>query len=151
MRFARFGHPGLGRRLVVSVLAPTALAIGLPCAGAAIADTVGQMQGLRRVLIVAAPAEADARFVAQRHVLDGWTRGAADRDVTRVEIAGTDARGADDTAAALRRRYRLATGAFTIVLIGKDGHVAYRAHVPVSGQSLEAVIDAMPMRRAGQR
>jgi hypothetical protein len=128
-----------------------AAAAGLLGASVSPAASVGQMQGERRVLIVAAPVTGDARLATQRWMLAGWARGAADRDVTQVTILGDTVTGADDDAQVLRRRYRLATGAFAVVLIGKDGHEALRSDRPVVARALEATIDAMPMRRAGQR
>jgi hypothetical protein len=120
-------------------------------ASASPAASVRQLQGERRVLIVAAPATGVARLATQRRMLASWGREAADRDVTQVTILGNMVMGADDDAYALRRRYRLGKGAFAVVLIGKDGHEAFRSDRPVSARALEATIDAMPMRRAGQR
>ena len=59
--------------------------------------------------------------------------------------------GARDTAASLRTRLRLPAARFAIVLIGKDGTVALRSAEPVPADTLQGRIDAMPMRRAGQR
>jgi hypothetical protein len=36
-------------------------------------------------------------------------------------------------------------------LIGKDGHLALHSHTVLTGTQLEGVIDAMPMRKSGQR
>jgi hypothetical protein len=38
-----------------------------------------------------------------------------------------------------------------VVLVGKDGHAALRRSEPIDASTLVATIDAMPMRRAGQR
>ena len=57
----------------------------------------------------------------------------------------------DDTADALRQRFALPPDRFTVLLIGKDGHVAVRSGEPLQGADLTRIIDAMPMRRAGQR
>lgn len=113
--------------------------------------TVAGMRDRRRVLIVAAPAADDPRLLAQRAALAGWATGAADRDVSVVEVIGATVTGAADPAAALRARYRLASGTFAAVLLGKDGHEAYRSAAPVTAATLRATIDAMPMRRAGGR
>ena len=59
--------------------------------------------------------------------------------------------GADDQAAALRRRLHLPASRFGVVLVGKDGNVALRSSAVVRAGDLAAAIDAMPMRRAGQR
>ena len=48
---------------------------------------------------------------------------------------------------ALTKRFDADPQSFTVVLIGKDGHDAYRSKEPVTAQSLFSRIDAMPMRR----
>ena len=120
-------------------------------AAAMAAATVADMRYERRVLIVAAPNEADARRIAQRASLEAMPQELGDRDVTVVEVTGDSVRGATDSAAALRTRWRLPKAAFGIVLVGKDGHAALRRAEPVDRATLVATIDAMPMRRAGQR
>lgn len=112
--------------------------------------SVAAMQDRRRILIVAAPTATDPRLVAQRNTLAGW-RGAADRDVTVVEVVGDTVTGASDTATSLRHQYRLPATRFAVALVGKDGHVALRADQPILAERLQGRIDAMPMRRAGQR
>ncbi|WP_457354885.1 DUF4174 domain-containing protein [Sphingomonas sp. UYP23] len=126
------------------------LAAALVAASGATAS-VAEMRHQRRVLIVAAPSEADARRTAQRAALDGMPKELDDRDVTVVEITGDTVRGAKDSAAALRTRWRLPKAAFGMVLVGKDGHAALRRAEPIDRATLVATIDAMPMRRAGQR
>ncbi|MEG3178334.1 DUF4174 domain-containing protein [Sphingomonas sp. RB3P16] len=113
--------------------------------------TVAEMRHQRRVLIVAAPSETDARRIAQRASLDAMPKALDDRDVTVVEVTGDTVRGAPDSAAALRTRWRLPRAAFGVVLIGKDGNAALRRSEPIDRTTLVATIDAMPMRRAGQR
>ncbi|WP_426263371.1 DUF4174 domain-containing protein [Sphingomonas sp. PWP1-2] len=120
-------------------------------AAAIAAATVADMRYERRVLIVAAPNEADARRIAQRASLDAMPQELGDRDVTVVEVTGDSVRGATDSAAALRTRWRLPKAAFGIVLVGKDGNAALRRAEPIDRATLVATIDAMPMRRAGQR
>ena len=120
-------------------------------AAALAAATVADMRHQRRVLIVAAPSETDARRIAQRASLDAMPKQLDDRDVTVVEITGDTVSGAADSAAALRTRWRLPKAAFGVVLVGKDGHAALRRAEPIDRATLVATIDAMPMRRAGQR
>ncbi|RZM28431.1 MAG: DUF4174 domain-containing protein [Sphingomonas sp.] len=113
--------------------------------------TVAEMRHQRRVLIVAAASAADARKTAQDAALAGMTKALADRDVTVVELTGDTVKGAADSAASLRERWRLPKAAFGVVLVGKDGHAALRRSAPIDATTLVATIDAMPMRRAGQR
>lgn len=120
-------------------------------AAAMVAQTVAQMRDHRRVLLVAAPAADDPRLRAQRTALAGWRQGAADRDLTVVELVGRVVSGAADDPVALRAAYHLAPGGFAVLLIGKDGHVAYRSAEPITADRLQGRIDAMPMRQAGER
>ncbi len=126
------------------------LAAALMAASGATA-TVADMRHHRRVLIVAAPSESDVRRIAQRASLDAMPKELDDRVVTVVELTGDTVRGAADSAAALRTRWRLPKAAFGVVLVGKDGHAALRRAEPIDRTTLVATIDAMPMRRAGQR
>lgn len=126
------------------------LAAALPFLAAA-PSSVDAMRHHRRVLVVAAPAANDPALAEQRRLLAPWRAGAADRDLSVVELVGEHVTGASDTAVALRRRYGLVPGRFAVLLVGKDGHVADRSDRPVAADHLEKTIDAMPMRRAGQR
>ncbi len=125
------------------ILALVAVAASMP--------SVAEMRWQRRVLVVAAPSVDDPALTAQRRTLRGWRRQAEDRDVQFVEVIGDRVDGARDTTATLRARLRLPSARFGLVLIGKDGHVALRSGEPVTADELQRRIDAMPMRRAGQR
>ncbi len=124
---------------------PLLLAVAL-----AASPTIAQMRWERRVLIVSAPTVEDSALAEQRRVLAAWKSSAAARDLTVVEVVGDTVRGASDPAAALRRKYRL-PATFTAILIGKDGGEKLRSAKPFPAAALEATIDAMPMRKAGQR
>jgi len=47
----------------------------------------------------------------------------------------------------LYKRYRVNTGKFTLVLVGKDGGEKFRSTKPVTTDQLFAIIDQMPMRQ----
>ncbi len=122
----------------------------LLAAALAASPTLAQMRWDRRVLIVAAPSAQDPALAEQRRILGGWTAKGDERDLTVVEIVGDRVRGAGDTGPALRHKFRLPAG-FTAILIGKDGGEKLRSAHPFPTAVLEQTIDAMPMRRAGQR
>jgi hypothetical protein len=131
-------------------LAATLVACAAP-ASAAPAAPVAAMRGERRVVLLFAPSRRDPAFVAQETDFAGTRDGLHERDMTVVTIVGDDVTGASDDAGALRSRYGAAPAAFTMLLIGKDGHVADRRHVAVPADRLFAAIDAMPMRRDEMR
>ncbi len=131
----------MARFTLMSILLAVALAAS---------PTIAQMKWERRALIVAAPSPQDASLAEQRRILANWKSNADARDLTIVEIVGDTVRGASDSAAALRRKYRL-PATFTALLIGKDGGEKLRSAKPFPAAALETTIDAMPMRKAGQR
>ena len=102
------------------------------------------------MVLISAADSRDPAVARQRQALAHWT-GAESRDVSVIEIIGDTVVGSADGAASLRRLYDLTDVGFTVLLIGKDGHVALRSRRPLSGSTLAAAIDAMPMRRAGGR
>ena len=122
----------------------------LLAAALAASPTLAQTRWERRVLIVAAPSPQDPELAEQRRILGTWTAKGDERDLTIVEVVGDQVRGAGDTAPALRRKFRLPAG-FTAILIGKDGGEKLRSAKPFPTAVLEQTIDAMPMRKAGQR
>jgi hypothetical protein len=135
--------------LVHSIIALTALGIGTAAVAAPM--SMNAMKWQRRVLLVTAPTSSDPKVALQKRILGEWKQGAADRDMTLVEIAGGVVSGASDDAASLRKRYNLSQTVFQAVLVGKDGHVALRSDQPIDATTLEGTVDAMPMRRNGQR
>ena len=131
-----------------------AVAVALGSLAAMAATSQPRVESLlwkRRVLILSAPSASDPALATQRRLLSGWEQEAADRDLTIVEVVGNDVRGAGDDAQHLRARYRVPARAFTAVLVGKDGHVAQYSAKPIAFRDLQSTIDAMPMRRAGER
>ena len=113
--------------------------------------SLDDMRWRRRVLLIASPRRNSSQARDQQDFFAAWRAEAAARDVSLVEVEGSRVTGASDTAASLLRRYRLDPAAFHVLLIGKDGHVALRSPQPVSASLLQRTIDAMPMRRAGER
>jgi hypothetical protein len=114
------------------------------------ATTLAGLQWHRRAVLVFAANPGDALLADQRRLLSRWA-GAADRDVSVIEIVASHVSGVSDSATSLRREYQVAQERFAVLLLGKDAHIALRSAAPVTGDLLEGVIDAMPMRQAGQR
>lgn len=118
---------------------------------AAAPTNISAMKWDKRVLLVAAPDERDLSLRNQRRIIARWNAGADERDLAIVEVVGDKVAGASDAAATLRQRYKLPTRGFSVVLIGKDGGAKLRQTRPISAAVLEGTIDAMPMRRNGER
>jgi hypothetical protein len=137
------------RQISFSSLWATAVLIGVAVAASS-DPTMAEMKWHRRVLILSTPRASDPQFSAQLLALSRWT-GADDRDVSVVRIEEDAVSGSSETAQELRDRYGLMATTFSVALVGKDGDVALRSQVPLTGAQLEATIDAMPMRKAGQR
>lgn len=112
---------------------------------------IADMRWHRRILLVAAPRADYPRITGQRKALAGWDAEARARDLTIVTVIGDKVEGATDTAATLRQRHRLPRDRFVAILIGKDGGEKMRSAKPIAADVLAETIDAMPMRRAGQR
>lgn len=113
--------------------------------------SISAMKWEKRVLLVSAPDANDPSLKDQRRIIARWRAGAEERDITIVEVVGDNVVGASNSAATLRQRYRLPTGGFAVVLIGKDGGSKLRGTLPIPAATLEKVIDAMPMRHSGKR
>jgi hypothetical protein len=135
----------MSKKCMIAAIMLTGVALSSPSE-----PSMAEMQWHRRVLIVSTPSAADDQFLAQQRALSQWTRG-DDRDVSVVRIEGDSVLGSREAAAELRHRYNLPPTTFTVALVGKDGHVALRSQTSLTGAQLESIIDAMPMRKAGQR
>ncbi|WP_426257461.1 DUF4174 domain-containing protein [Sphingomonas sp. DC1600-2] len=114
-------------------------------------QSVVEMRHHHRLLVIAAPAETDRQAQQQIAALAASQEPLAARDVVIVTVMADRVAGVRDSAAALRQLWSLPRDRFTVLLIGKDGHVALRQTDPITPATLIAAIDAMPMRRAGLR
>ncbi|GGE08496.1 hypothetical protein GCM10011529_13650 [Polymorphobacter glacialis] len=109
------------------------------------------MRWQHRVLLVSAPDDDDPELVRQRGIFAAMQAAAGERDLVMVTVVGDVVGGAWDAATTLRRRHRLDGDRFVAVLIGKDGGEKSRSGTAVTAGELVADIDAMPMRRGGER
>ena len=100
-----------------------------------------------RVLLVFAPSEKGSAYAEQSRLWQSEKAGFEERQLVVVPVLTDAAKAAGDTPAALQKKYGVDAKKFAVVLLGKDGHDAYRASKPVKGEALYDVIDAMPMRK----
>lgn len=105
-----------------------------------------------RVLLVFAPSEKTAAYQAQMKLWHEEKSGFEDRQLVVLHLlADHKPSSADESAAALAKRFDVDPQSFAVILIGKDGHGAYRSKEPVTADALYSRIDAMPMRREEMR
>ena len=110
-----------------------------------------QYRDHHRLLVLFAPSAMDPRLVRQNAAFGNEAPGMRERQLLKIVVLKDSAFPAGLDAVALRRRYKVAPNAFTALLVGKDGTVAYRTNDPVTPKRLYALIEAMPMRRAEMR
>ncbi len=96
-----------------------------------------------RVVVVLADNGENAAYRDQLARLQAARGGLSERDMVVFTDTDPGARGP--------LGQRLAQGAFSLVLIGKDGGIKRREGAPVTMDSLFATIDAMPMRQREMR
>ncbi len=120
------------------------------------------MRDCARPVVVFAPSGEDGRFRAQTATLDGAAAGMADRAMLLLPVLanGGGYRKPEHAPAVvleereqkeLRQRFRIGAGGFRVVLLGKDGGEKFASGEPVSAETLNGTIDAMPMRREEMR
>ena len=125
---------------------------------------LSRYQDKYRVLLVFAPSASDPRWRQQDALLTGSHAAFRDRDLLRFDIferAGKQGAGtplppegpstSGREGSGLRKRYHVRPGSFRVILIGKDGHVAFDGAGPVSLRGVTGRIDRMPMRRDEMR
>ena len=64
------------------------------------------------------------------------------KDTTRID---------PPTAEAIRKRFDVPSGRFTVILVGKDGGVKYKRNADIKLKDIFALIDSMPMRQEEMR
>jgi hypothetical protein len=106
--------------------------------------TLSDYRDKNRVLLIFAPSMADTRYRKQNDLIKGKEEGLKERDLVRINIF-------EKPGSPLRKRYGVKNGGFQVVLVGKDGHTAYRTEQPVPPSDLFQRIDRMPMRREEMR
>ena len=104
-----------------------------------------------RVLLVFAPTDQDPAYREQTRLWQGEKAGFDDRQLVVVPVLADAKKPAGDPPGALAKKYGIDPKTFAVILIGKDGHDAYRSAKPVPASALYGTIDAMPMRRAEMR
>jgi hypothetical protein len=130
---------------------------GIPAAAATAEIDLTDYRWKHRLLFIFAPSTTDATFLTLDKRLAQTALEIEDRDMIIFRIfENSPSRvsdkpllpGDDD---ALRRRFGIKTGRFTVVLVGKDGGVKLVAYRDADLQSIFNLIDSMPMRQQEMR
>ena len=129
-----------------TLIGPVLLLAALPSVAQPGTD-LGRYRDKNRVLLIFAPNARDPRWQRQAALFRRSGAQFTDRDLVRVDIFASGPK-AD---LALRTKYHVLPGQFRVLLIGKDGHVAFGGPTPISLQTLTSAIDRMPMRREEMR
>lgn len=120
-------------------------------AQAALAGALDGYAWSDRPVLVFAPDADDPRLIRQTALFAGSPAALQDRAMPVLAITedAVTVNGApsDLSAAALRRAYGVAEGAFAVLLIGKDTGVKFQSDAVAAPERLYALVDAMPMRR----
>jgi hypothetical protein len=130
---------------------------GIPPQAVASETDLSDYQWKYRLLFIFAPSTADATFLALDKRLAESTLETEDRDMIIFRIFENSPSRVSDKPLlqgddeALRRRFGIEMGRFTVVLVGKDGGVKMVAHRDADLQSIFNLIDSMPMRQQEMR
>jgi hypothetical protein len=110
-----------------------------------------------RLIFIFASSTTDATFLALDKRLAQTALEIEDRDVIVFRIFENSPAWVSDKPLppgddeALRRRFGIERGRFTVVLVGKDSGVKLVAHRDADLQSIFNIIDSMPMRQQEMR
>ncbi len=114
--------------------------------------TLAQQRNQTRPLLIFGATPDDPQIAIQLRTLAEHAGAAQDRQLVAIALpynnpspSALQLSGADAEAA--RRRFHVAPGEFTVILLGKDGSAKLRSNKPLSMAKLEETIDAMPMRK----
>lgn len=100
-----------------------------------------QFVNYRQLLIFGKEAQPSL-VKKQMKLIDSVKAGVAERDIKIALVP---------TGSELHNKYKIIPGAFTIILVGKDGGEKHRTTTVLQPQELFSIIDAMPMRRSEMR
>ena len=118
-----------------------------------VVDDLGHYRWKNRLLFLFSPSPDMPDYRALSKDLAGNPGGVRDRDLLVFHILeqGPSLMGSREinsqAAENLRRRFGVRQGAFTVVLVGKDGGVKLQQSGPVTSAEIFGLIDSMPMRQ----
>ena len=145
------------RAVVPAIIAVVAFSAGASQSELEGAVDLSQYEWKNRLVFVFAPTREEPSFHTFHESLMAREADVADRDLVVFELleSGPSTRDGEslDPAAArlLRERFGVPDGAFSIILVGKDGGVKLDRQQRTSLEEIFALIDSMPMRQHEMR
>ncbi len=147
----------LFRTKVLAFVAIFALSAG--ASGSDVEDAVNldQYQWTKRLLLAFAPTRGEPLLRELHESLVARAADVADRDLVVFEVVESGASTVSGepldaaTAELLRERFHVPGGAFSVVLVGKDGGVKLERRDRTSLEEIFELIDSMPMRQREMR
>jgi len=136
---------------------PVAAAIVLFFPGGVNALDLDNYQWQNRLLLLFAPAEENAAYIAAAEEIAANSAQVVDRDLVVIHVVENGLSPAEgrplsrSESQRLRDRFSIRPGRFTAVLIGKDGGVKRVQKDALDLQEIFDRIDAMPMRQREMR
>ena len=131
-----------------------ALSAGVVWAGKPMNDMdLGKYRWKNRLLFLFSPSPEVPAFQTLNGELDRNLDGVREREmlVFRVLEQGPSSRVSQEMTPpetkTLRQHFGITTGAFTVVLVGKDGTVKLKRQGPTALKDIFGLIDSMPMRQ----
>jgi hypothetical protein len=115
--------------------------------------SLADYQWKNRVLVVSAQADGDEMLAQQRNELSATSADFAERDMVLVTLlddavsTAADRELSHEEARKARSELGIASGSFSLRLIGKDGSVKLSRERAVPMTEIYALIDSMPMRQ----
>jgi len=131
-----------------------ALSVLLVFSGSTLADFLDGFLFDTRPLLLFSDTASDPIYEQQLKLLSGDDCGLFKRNVTVINVVENEVNTIDGytlspgQSAKFRDQYQADGYKRLIVLVGKDGEVKLRAHMPLSSHDLFKLIDLMPTRRA---
>ena len=118
--------------------------------------TLADQRNQSRPLLIFAERANDPQLEIQLRILNEHAAEASDRQIVPLalpyrEPGPTALQLSGDDAEAARRRFHVTANDFVVILLGKDGGEKLRSSRPIPMRKLEAIIDAMPMRKDEMR
>lgn len=137
--------------LALALFLPVTSGISMAAQGNGV-TSLDRLRDRSRPLLIFAAKPDDPQLEIQMRTLQEHAAEAHERDLVAIALpynnpSPSATQLSPMEAEAARRRFHVAPGDFTVILLGKDGGAKLRSSKPLSMEKLNETIDAMPMRQ----